>query len=551
MRSPDPWSVMQPGFVPEAYYGHPFYREVPSWLTRKDLGAPADRQRQLFDGAFVGADWNRSATMRPYIGAEAQRGDLTTALAPAIAPATGGITFRKELDDKQVLHVEICVDGKCHKASMDLAPAIALVMQKMAQWHASQHSLHDVPSTVVVGAVDSAVAAAGDAMVASLLDRHVTIACSGFLDDIGSALKGAATSVYHDVANTVQELKGPITAAATTAATSLGGPLAGAAAAKLVGPVIDTAANFGKPTPAKAAAEQAAKTDPQAAAALQTAKQAAAHTIAAYHVTATAQKAAAGHPVAQRQIAQLAQDAERGDPMAHAAVPLVANAFGSAVEDRRGSYQHHASRAVARALQQYQQQYGRIPAAIGYLRVGQHGKEYMFNSGEEAHAWYGSLSPDQYSYAAVFDARNPAAPVVENFGSATTAVSGWVDLVGAWPWLDIVGSAIDDVRKQATVIAAKKSGNAVGVIHTVDGTWHALAFRSSDDADDWFGRAIAEPSSFTYAAYYEKDASGVPYLQNEQIGGARPASVPGPLIPRGPATTGAWPWYDVVSGCFC
>ena len=43
-----------------------------------------------------------------------------------------GITFKKELDANQVLHVEICVDGKCYRTSMDLGPAIAMVMEKIA-----------------------------------------------------------------------------------------------------------------------------------------------------------------------------------------------------------------------------------------------------------------------------------------------------------------------------------------------------------------------------------------------------------------------------------
>jgi hypothetical protein len=85
-----------------------------------------------------------------------------------------------------------------------------------------------------------------------------------------------------------------------------------------------------------------------------------------------------------------------------------------------------------------------------------------------------------------------------------------------------VGAAFDDVRKRAQTIANKRAGNVVGVIHTTkDGLWHALAFRNTDDADDWLGTSTQEPASYTYAAYFDKDDRMWPHAVNEKTGGPR------------------------------
>ena len=355
-----------------------------------------------------------------------KRTDLSATVAPILAPGAGGFSAKLDLDDKQVLHAAICIDGKCYSTDVDLAPAIAAVLAKIASYHADLHAAMPaaaVSGDLVLGAVDRAVDAAGRQVVTELIGRHVSVACSGWLDDIGNALKGAGSSVYHSVAETVQKLKEPITAAAAAAATGIGGPLAGAAASQLVGPIIDTAANLGQPTPEKKAIDQAAKTDPAVAQALATAKEAAAHTIAAYHVQETATQAAAGHPGAQAQIAQVVRDAEAGDPRAHAVVPLVASGFsakhGRHRHHHRGPdvYRKHAIQAAQQAVQQAQQA-GRPPLAVGYVNTGrrQH-QTYFFNVLPEAMNWIASLSPNAFRYAAVFDARNPTVPVNERLGS--------------------------------------------------------------------------------------------------------------------------------------
>ena len=368
MNSLDPWRVIVTDsygsvILPRAQWGgHPFYREVPSWTP-----APSGESRVTFDGTFVGS-WPYSSgdTMTNYIGAELtalsapgfgffrpwyrpypygvfvgtevpQRTGLTAELAPVVAPATGGVTVEKRLDDKQVLHVKICVDGKCYQAAMNLAPAIAMVMQKLASRHDGLHAPKAAPETVI-RTVETAVGMAEDAIVGALVARHIDVATAGWLDDIkGGLTKVVNTTLKLDVfgvhrvaSGLVKKLKTPITMAATAAATAYGGPLAGAAAAKLVGPIIDQTAEFGKKKhPAVAAAEEKAKTDPVTAKALKSAQDAVAQSIAAHHVKDTAQQAAAGDQTSRRKIADVAQDVEKGDPAAKALAPLIASAMKS------------------------------------------------------------------------------------------------------------------------------------------------------------------------------------------------------------------------------
>ena len=78
-------------------------------------------------------------------------------------------------------------------------------------------------------------------------------------------------------------------------------------------------------------------------------------------------------------------------------------------------------------------------------------------------------------------------------------------------------SGLPDERAHAHALATGKSAHAVGVIHAADGLWYSFAFNSLDDADDWFGKAISEPTAYTYAAYFDKDAAGLAYTANESI----------------------------------
>jgi len=464
MNSLDPWRVIATDsygdvVLPRPYYGHPFYKEVPSWIHYNDGGGTS---RLLFDGAFVGAEVSPP-------GSGPQRKGLTAELAPVVAPATGGITVKKELDAKQVLHVEICVDGKCYRTSMDLAPAISMVMQKLARWHEGMHAAMQPPLSTVVSTVQSAVGAAEDALVGALVARHVDTVCGSFLGDIAGVVKSATGGLAGGVARTFKKFKGPIgkaaglAAAAGAAAIPGVGPLAAPIAGKLANDLVQATAGDEKAKKAVAKATKEATTDPAVKLALDQATKAVANSTVAHHVQDTAKKAARGDSNAQQDIVKVADDAQQGDPAAKAVADLVANAMKS--------------------------EWG-------------------------AKLWEKAT------------------------GRGPETVSGWYDVVGSW--YDAIGAAFDDIRANAKAYAGTKSGNAVGVIQTVDGRFHGRGFRSLDDAIDWLQRVSRQRESFTYAAAYEKAADGTAYIQQEEFGGtSRPALLPTP-IPRDPATTGWW-----------
>jgi hypothetical protein len=506
MNSLDPWRlIVTDGYgdvvLPRSYWGHPFYAEIPSWIHYED-DPYAGTTRQLFDGAFIGADPDTGGNMTDILGAELtalsapgypfyrgafgypfyrgvflgadapviERKGLTAEVGPVLAPATGGITVKKELDAKQVLHVEICVDGKCHKASMDLAPAISLVMQKLARWHEGMHAaMQPPPPSTMVSTVQNAVGVAEDAIVGALVARHIDTVCGSFLGDIAGVVKSATRGLAGGVANTFKKFKGPIGGAAALAATAGAsaipgvGPIAAPIAGKLANDLVQAALGDAK---AKKVVEQATKqaqTDPAVKLALDQATKAVANSTVAHHVQDTAKKAARGDSGAQQQIVKVADDAQKGDPAAKAVADLVANAMKS--------------------------EWG-------------------------AKLWEKAT------------------------GRGPETVSGWYDVVGSW--YDVVGSALDDVRENAKSYARTKAGNAAGVLQTVDGRLHGRGFRSLDDAIDWLQRSTQDKTSFTYAAAYEKGSDGTAYIQAEEFGGApRPTPTPAP-IPRDPATIGWW-----------
>jgi hypothetical protein len=112
----------------------------------------------------------------------------------------------------------------------------------------------------------------------------------------------------------------------------------------------------------------------------------------------------------------------------------------------------------------------------------------------------------------------------------------WQTIVGAGPWQTIVGQAHEVLRRQAKAAADELPGRVIGTLRDGGGRWQVKQFRSSDDADDWFGRATREPSSFTYAAYFDKNDVTYPDPLNEQIGRARStAAVRGEAAVSGPS----------------
>lgn len=287
-----------------------------------------------YGGVFFGAEAPDVAPPVVVPGSVPQRTGLTKELAPILAPATGGISVRKHLDEKQILHVEICVDGKCHSTSMDLAPAIAMLMEKLAKWHQAQHAPLPPPQTVV-STVQAAVGAAEDLIVGALVARHIDTVAAGILGDIAGAVKGAVTGLAGGVSSTFKKLKGPIGAAAGIAAAAGAaaipgiGPIAAPIAGKLANDLVQSVGGDANAQKKVAEAAQQAKTDPTVALALEQATKAVANSTAAHHIQDTAKKAARGDAQSQQQIVKVADDVQKGDPAAKAVADLVANAMKS------------------------------------------------------------------------------------------------------------------------------------------------------------------------------------------------------------------------------
>jgi hypothetical protein len=314
MNSLDPWSIILTNpwdevVVPAPFYGHSLYWDVPSWIHYGNGGCGGyvnsngfDTRRLLFDGAFIGS----------------------------AAPSFGGISARKELDGKQVLHVEICVDGKCYRTSTNLAPAIALIMKELSRWHEAEHTqmLAQVSPTTVVGAVEAAVDVAARSIVGTMV--------GSFLDDIGNAASSVAHSLAGGVATTFKKLRGPIATAASSAAAAGAmliptvGPMAAPLAGKLANDLVQSAAGDDEDAKKRVAqAKQQAKTNPVVAVALDQAQKAAVSSTVVHHIQDTANKAAQGHSEAQQLISRIVTEAAKGDPAAKTAVDLITNAAPS------------------------------------------------------------------------------------------------------------------------------------------------------------------------------------------------------------------------------
>lgn len=172
-----------------------------------------------------------------------------------------------------------------------------------------------------------------------------------------------------------------------------------------------------------------------------------------------------------------------------------------------------------------------------FVRTG--GWIFLDPNGELGPVEPGPLGPDDLN-----GARYNMVPLAEDGSDYPQIVT--VDgspIVGTGgPRVEIIGQAADALellRKQASDAAAGNPAQILGVIRWADGNWALEPMESTDDADDWFGYAIAEPHKYTYAAYFNKSDPMFPAPLNESIGTGggnrkpRPAAQP---IPRGIAT---------------
>jgi len=377
-----------------------------------------------------------------------------------LTPGANGFSMESQLGADRVLHVKICIDDQCYEGSADLSKVLAALAAKIAAYHDRLHA-----SSEARAASDAAVRDARSVIVGALLGCHRQTLTAGWFD----SLKGAVLTVHHAVASTVQKFKGPITAAATVVATYYGGPLGGMAAAKLTPMVVDGMAKIGdKKHPASkklAQVTEAAKHDPKLAQALATAKEAALHTAAAYHVSAVAADAAGGDPAAQKKIDAVKKDAAAGDKSAQGVMDMISDVFTTAAKSR------------------------------------------MYKGTARDPNWQVDESQIEID--------NP-----KTTGTPSSDMSSMVEGERL-----LVGAAAASLRDQASAAAAQMPGRIVGVALTGEG-WHLEAFDSVDDADDWFGNATDVPHLFVYAAYFDKGDPLFPAPLNEAHGtlGAQPVA---------------------------
>ena len=444
-----------------------------------------------------------------------------------------------------------------------------------------------VSGGVMLGAMNEAVRAAGDTLIGALVERHIQTACAGWWHSLTSDIKGAAKGLESDVGKTLKALKGPIATAATAAAGAAAlaipgvGPLVAPIAGKLAGDLVNAATGSGSVKQAAQAAvaqaTQAAQSDPNVAAALTAAHNAVAQTTTAYHVAQTLQSAAQGNPAAVQQVKDLGAAAAQGDPAAQQAMNLanqVTDAATSTVSDascaisdatsqgwpnigngrpgvwtpRFGADGHHyeilgadvsqlagfAALAQKAALTIYAE---RGVLFIGFEIASSGADLQFFGTRGDAERWFAAEAADPEAiYVAYFDASDHTTwpnPVNIYWSGGSIDSSPSKPHVGIGPRVQIVGAAIDVLRKQAQIGADGMPANVVGVLRTPDGMWHLPTFASPDDADDWFGNVTHEPSSFIYAAYFDKNDRLWPAPLNESIGHAQAAAAPSHPIPRG------------------
>ena len=278
---------------------------------------------------------------------------------PALAPLLtwpSAIPSRIEMSlDGHELTVAVQLDDKVYRGTADLSQVFDTARAYLTAYHEALHHQGHLlvgaagqgpPSVADAGGViaQDTVDRACDLLVGALCDRHRhdhAIACAGWWSDISHAVTSAAKGIEHTAEGAVKEagktlsaLKGPIMTAAAGAAGAAAlaipgaGPLVAPLASSLAKNLVDAATGGGS---VQGAAQQvvqqaaaAAQSNPQVAAALDTAHQAVVQATAGYHTAQTFANAAAGDPNAQGQVAELVNAAQAGDPAASGALDVAA-----------------------------------------------------------------------------------------------------------------------------------------------------------------------------------------------------------------------------------
>ena len=208
----------------------------------------------------------------------------------------------------------------------------------------------------------------------------------------------------------------------------------------------------------------------------------------------------------------------------------------------------HAALAAARrrAAEQAARVAGSVVAVI-HAKADNRWYASSFSSEDDADDWVTTMTvdPATYTYAAYFNKSDPRFwpnPVIEKISNHRAPPGTELprrSILGATP------AETDANRAEAKRRATIASGNAVVVIRRPGFGWQTRAgLANLDDAIDVLQIETREPTSFEYAAAFEKGSDGTAYFQAEEFGQPRAVPFrPGTLDPRDVATAGSYYWW--------
>lgn len=489
-RQPGNWRRRRPGmrrqyggwygwwpywpYWPAADLASEYEDDYDTYAWHPQIAAAQQAQAQQAQAYQVAQAAQEDATVGAARDLAASDNELVS-LLPAIGPRSG-ISCCMDFDEiGHLLRVSITVDGQTYQASTDLSADLAQVAQGVSAEHDAAHAARGTsppPASASPAAVselsaraDEVVKSAGLALVGALYDQHANWISGGWFDSVTDAVSWISSPVTKitapvtkAVAGTLKQFKGPISVAAGALATAYGGPLAGAAASQLTGPLLDNLAETGgDPTEFVRGIRKASGGDPKVEEAMKIAQRAASHATAAYHLTDTAGRAAAGDPNAARKIAEVDSLAGAGDLAATQAMQIIFEALRSRGFDLSSSPtvsgaagvagSRSTSRVRLRELRREAQEAAREAVAqsgggvVGFVRyddggtsIGPSGHTVVrqqtvvtmpFEDVDAADDWFGQQSASEIVYAAYFDARDPAWPhaLNERVGRGSGAVA--------------------------------------------------------------------------------------------------------------------------------
>lgn len=83
----------------------------------------------------------------------------------------------------------------------------------------------------------------------------------------------------------------------------------------------------------------------------------------------------------------------------------------------------------------------------------------------------------------------------------------------------VIEEVLSALREQSKTLAQRAETNIVGVAVSATGSqWFTPAFQELAEAEAWLARVSADPTSFLYAAYFDKTGRMWPFPTGEAVG---------------------------------